>query len=234
MPHSPLKQIALTLAAGLLAAALTAAPGAADDAGKLLRARGKVTAVRPEAGQLTLRTLRGQELTLHVDQRSRLRQDDRDLRLNELKEGMQVRVTYRHADGKNHLVALSEGTPSAEAVRKEVREALDAIKSYTLQQKEEYARKLSEMLDDLNERIDDLKERAEAAGAQAKKEYAPQLQELQRKRDEVSRRLERVRQATPGAWEEIKQGVSSAVEDLQKALERAGSRLQNPPPAKRP
>jgi hypothetical protein len=217
---------ALVVAVAVAWSVLPAGGQAQLDAGKSRTVRGRIAAVGPADNQLLLRTSDGKELRLHVDERSRLRLDQREARLGQFKEGTRVTVTFEPRAGLNRVVTLSDAPVSAEDLRREVRDALEAAKAYTFQQKDEYQRRLEALTRELDERIDDLRDRAEAVGAEARKEYAQEIEELRQRREAVRQRLARVKSASAEAWEDIKSGVSAALEDLQKAYERARSRFK--------
>jgi hypothetical protein len=120
---------------------------------------------------------------------------------------------------------------NAEEVQRELRNALDAVKGYTYQQKQEYQKRLEPVLQDLDERIDHLKEQAKGASKEARKWYPQALQELRRERRIVREQLAKAEAAAPGAWEDIKAGVGAAWNDLRQAFQRANERFKeaNPP-----
>ncbi len=211
------------LPAAAVLAVLAAATPAAENREKV---EGRIREVRPSAHQLLLQTREGKELTLQVDNRSRVEQNGREVGLDQLRAGTRVQVAFESRDGENRVVSLKAVPVSAEDVRKEIREAFQAAKAYSFQQKDDYRKKLQSVLDDVNARIDDLQHQAAQAEGEARKQYSRQIEQLRRLRDRVQDQAERVKSATPGAWEEIKSGVGSALEDLRKAFERAGEHFR--------
>jgi len=213
------------LCALALAAALRA-----DDAGRAAdRARvvrGTVTAVSPNEGKLTVKTRGGQEVVVQVDDRTHLRGRGGAVKLSQFKEGDPVRVRLRGRDGDRHAARVVRLPVQAEDVRREVREALQAAKSYTFQRKDEYQRKLQDVLNDMDERIDDLQEQAEAATGQARKDAEAKLRQLRSKRDVVRDRLDRVSAATADTWDRVTGAVSDAVQDFQKMYDDVRSHFQ--------
>lgn len=189
--------------------------GRAADAEPSVTVRGQITRIRPAEGRLTLRTNQRRVLTLHVDNKDTL---------SGFKAGTRVQVTYRREAGTNHVLSIRNTEATAEEVRRETKAALDAIKSYTFRQKDEYQKKLRAALDRLDERIADLKERAQEAGEQARKKYAQQIDELKKARQAAGAKLDKIKAATAESWEEMKAGASRAVDDLRQAYERARAR----------
>jgi vacuolar-type H+-ATPase subunit I/STV1 len=210
------------LSALALVAALRAdEPGRA--AGKARVVRGTVSAVSPNEGQLTVKTRGGQEVAVQVDDRTHLRGRGGAVKLSEFKEGDRVRVRLRGRDGDRHAARVVRLPVQAEDVRREVREALQAAKRYTFRQKDEYQRRLQDVLHDMDERIDDLQEQAETATGQARKDAEARLRELRSKRDVVRDRLDRVSAATADTWDRVTGAVSDAVQDFQKMFDDVSS-----------
>jgi hypothetical protein len=111
--------------------------------------------------------------------------------------------------------------PNTQRVEDRTRQALQDARSYRFDRKMDCQLKLQYVVDQLNRQIDLLERKSQAAGAKAREEYRRQLPELRRLRDRAAVELRKVQEATPGAWEEIKQGAGNAVEDLRKAVDRA-------------
>jgi Cu/Ag efflux protein CusF/archaellum component FlaC len=207
--------------------------GQADTA-KEITVTGRIVSVRPAEHQLTLKTTKGKELELNLDSHSHLTHHRQPAKLSEFQEGNRVRATYEPAKGKNRLLSLRDAPVTAEEVQQELRNALDAVKNYTYQQKQEYQKRLEPVLQDLDERIDHLKEQAKGASKEARKWYAQSLQELRRERRTVREQLAKVQAAAPAAWDEIKAGVGAAWTDLRQAFQRANERLKEGNPSDRP
>jgi len=215
------------LAALALAAVARADVARADEPGRPADnarvVRGTVTSVSPNEGKLTVKTRRGQEVVVQVDDRTRLRGRGGAVKLNQFKEGDPVRVRLRGRDGARHAAAVVRLPVQAEDVRREVREALQAAKRYTFRQKDEYQRKLQDVLNDMDERIDDLQEQAETATGQARKDAEAKLRELRAKRGVVRDRLDKVSAATADTWDRVTGAVSDAVQDFQKMFDDVSS-----------
>lgn len=213
------------VAALALAAALRAdEAGRAADKARVIR--GTVSSVSPNDGKLTVKTRAGQEVTVQVDDRTHLRGRGGAVKLSQFKEGDPVRVRLRGRDGARHAAAVVRLPVHAEDVRREVREALQSAKRYTFRQKDEYQRKLRDVLNDMDERIDDLQEQAETATGQARKEAEARLRELRAKRGVVNDRLQKVSAATADTWDRVTAAVSDAVQDFQKMYEDVRSHFE--------
>jgi uncharacterized coiled-coil DUF342 family protein len=91
--------------------------------------------------------------------------------------------------------------------------------------KDAYVQKLHAKLDEWNAGIDKLKARANKAEAETRLEYQKEIENLQKKGKEVEERLAEVRQASEGAWEDLKSGIQSAWDSMEEALKSARSRF---------
>jgi hypothetical protein len=203
---------------GALAAALVLAP-AAVGADEVRVVRGLVVKADPAAKKLTIRPSAGPDVTLTVTDASRLAIGKKDATLKDVAEGKRVRATYTERGGMKELVVLRHAVTNSATLRKEVKQALTAAKSYTFQQKDKYEEELNEVLADVDDRIDQLEDEAKDAGAEAKAELQDKISRLKKQRTILSDRLGKVKSAGAEAWDDIKSGVNAAGEDLEKMLE---------------
>jgi len=208
----------------LLLAMLAVFASAALAAENRQTVKGRVRDVNAPDHQLTVTTDEAKDLTFRVDERSKLERNGRPVALDNFKKGMRVEVAFESSGEEKRIISMTPAIVSSEEVRKEIREALQAAKSYTFEQKDEYHKRLNRVLERTNERIDQL--RAKAAQSDAKKEYSEQIEKLRRLRAKLQAQAERVKSATPGAWKDLKAGLSSALQDLGKAFEKAGDHFR--------
>lgn len=92
--------------------------------------------------------------------------------------------------------------------------------------KEAYQKKLQAQLDEWNAEIDKLKAKADKAEADAQLEYYKKIEELRYMQDSANRKLEKLREASDDAWEDLKAGIDSACNSLGNALKSAVSRFK--------
>ena len=94
--------------------------------------------------------------------------------------------------------------------------------------RDEYVRKMHSLLDKGSAEIDALeaKAKAEHAEAGAREAYQKQLAALRVRQDEARARLESLRTAGEGAWQDLKAGVELAWEAIGEAIESAKSRIK--------
>src|SRR5437660_769209 len=117
--------------------------------------------------------------------------------------------------------ARAKDRTTFEDIERQVRETLRTIRAYGFDHKDEYGQKLQTLLDKLDRQMAILKAKAARTGGEARKKYQEQLAELRPLRDKVRARMKKIADATPDAWEDVKTGVSAAVDDLWKSLKKA-------------
>lgn len=119
----------------------------------------------------------------------------------------------------------SEKEASQTDIQTEARELIDALKSYTVQQKDEVVDKTSAALEKLDRRIEDLEDRmaGEWDGmTQAGRENAREtLKSLRRQRVELAEWYGSLKSDTGNAWQKIKKGFSDAYSSLSSGIKEA-------------
>jgi hypothetical protein len=209
----------------LCACPLLAAEGKARRAGRRELLKGKISAVAPDEKQVTVRDEDGKVWKLTVDNDSRLRLDGRPATLGDFKKGTEVRVRYTRKDGKNR-VALMRTPWIAKTLGEEIGSAVRAAKVFAFVKREQYKEKMQSLLSEVNDRIEDLQERIARGGAAAKKRSAAEMKELRQKRDVLRKKMAKVKDATADNWADVKKEINDALDDLQKAYQRARDRAK--------
>ena len=187
---------------------------------------GIISAIDTRERQFTIRTGEGGNLAFRVIDQTQLRLNGREVTLDQFKTGVPVTVTYRTSDGRNEATRVAANETTSDDVKRELREAFQAARDYTFQNKDEYLKRLQSVLDNVNTRLDQLKDQVKAAGAEARRQLEPQIEELRKQRDVLQQKMQHVKDSTPAAWEEVKTGVGAALDDLQKAFERAAEKYR--------
>jgi len=108
---------------------------------------------------------------------------------------------------------------SPEAVKKETGEALDAAKKYTLQQKEEYQKKVEAELGDLSKKIGELKARAVGLKGEAVKSLETQMTDLKKKQKVAEDKLKEYESSSSQALQDLKIGLDNSLKELKKAYD---------------
>lgn len=92
--------------------------------------------------------------------------------------------------------------------------------------KDIFIKKMHAKIDEWNAQIDRLAAKSEIAGADAKAEYNNSIDKLQRKRDEIDKKIREAVTAGDNAWQDMKIGITSAVDALETSLASARSRFK--------
>lgn len=120
---------------------------------------------------------------------------------------------------------LPAGQTSAEEVKSEVADAAEAIKEYTVEQRDQAIAKMESILKDLDDRIDKLENRIDENWDQmtsaARREARTTLRELRKQRNEVAEWYGGLKHSSADAWEKLKKGFSDAYDALADAWTQA-------------
>ena len=114
---------------------------------------------------------------------------------------------------------------TTDRVIRDTKEAVEATKQYTLQQKETFRKAVQAELAEMQVKIAELQKKTNAASAEARTEMQKALQELEHKKDEAGKQLEEVNASTSSAWSKLKDNMNAAVEDLKKSYKETVSKL---------
>lgn len=91
--------------------------------------------------------------------------------------------------------------------------------------RDDYVRKMHSLLDKLNAEIDALADKAEHARDEVREDYKKQIAGLRTRQDEARTKLDSLRTAGEGAWQDLKTGVEMARDAIGEAIESAKSRF---------
>ena len=121
-----------------------------------------------------------------------------------------------------------EKTDMAE-VRKETNEALQSIKAYSIDKKNEAMAKAKEMMDKMDAKIDELEKQSSEKWQQmseaSRKKSEETLKELRKKRNDIAEWYGGMKQSSSKAWEEVKKGFVDSYHSLQKAFDKAAEKF---------
>jgi hypothetical protein len=99
-----------------------------------------------------------------------------------------------------------------EDVRKEVRDAVDAIKSYSADKRDEAVKRAKSALDDFDARMDKLEQKA-------KEKQEKAVARLKERRKQVAKRYEEMKQATKEKWEKAKSRFLKSYQEMEEEYE---------------
>ncbi len=112
-----------------------------------------------------------------------------------------------------------------EQVQKEVSEAIEAVKAYSIQKREAALAKAKVALDKLDRDIeaqeDALRENWSSMTEEARRKSAEANQDLRRRRQDMAEWYGAMKHASKNAWGDIKQGFAGAYEKLKGAWRKA-------------
>tara|TARA_R110002074_G_scaffold152936_1_gene307519 strand:- start:91821 stop:92288 length:468 start_codon:yes stop_codon:yes gene_type:complete len=118
----------------------------------------------------------------------------------------------------------TDNTSIAE-VKKETKELLQALRVYTVEQREEAIRKTKTALDNLDKRIDSLQARIdrnwEQMDSTARDKARSNLDALRKERTHAAEWYGSMKSSTSDAWEHMKKGFSKAYSELNDAWEKS-------------
>lgn len=128
--------------------------------------------------------------------------------------------------------AEQRDTPAGIAeLKKESRDLLQALKSYSVEQRDEAITESRAVLDDLDKRIDTLERRLRenwnSMSEQARRKTGDKLRALRRERTRVAEWYGSLKNSSGEAWEHMKQGFSEAYRDLYEAWQRSEDAFRN-------
>lgn len=128
------------------------------------------------------------------------------------------------------MPAFSADRPAEKKeVGKEVKEAVEAIKEYSADQKDEAVKKGKAVLDNLDDHIEHLESRIkkdwDKMGDSARKTAKTSLEAIQKQRDEMAKWVGSMKQSSSGAWEDVKKGFVESYQSLSESFDKAADKF---------
>ena len=90
-----------------------------------------------------------------------------------------------------------------------------------MSKREKYINKIAEKLKKWDARIEELENKAEKAKDEVKDEYHEKIEELKKKQSKARQNLEKIRNASDAAWQEMKEGLDTSLKILNKSVKDA-------------
>jgi hypothetical protein len=130
-------------------------------------------------------------------------------------------------------VSLAAQTSADKTTKKEVKEkvaeAAEAIKKYSVDQRDEAVQKAKVVLDDLDARIDRMESRLNKKWGQmdqsARNKAINTLTALRKQRNELAEWYGGLKHSSSNAWEDVKKGFLNSYRDLREAFDKAYSQF---------
>ncbi len=108
---------------------------------------------------------------------------------------------------------------------KDVRETVEAVKEYTIQQKETFQRAAHEELTVVQQQIAVLRDKVGDMSASVRADLQEAINELEKKRDKIKEQLKTMQTTTDEKWHVIRSSIKTAIEELKDACRNVMSRL---------
>ena len=105
-------------------------------------------------------------------------------------------------------------------------EPIEQKPTVTEGKKAAYRQQMEAQLKEWSAKIEALKAKAEKAEAKAKVGYYEVIEQVRGRQDQLRQRLETLKKAGNGAWEDVKGGVEKGWADLKAAFDRASGRIK--------
>ncbi len=121
--------------------------------------------------------------------------------------------------------AGAESTVGKDTIVKEARETFEATKEYTDQQKAAFQRKAQEELAAFQQQIVALRGKVADASASTREELQKSLNEVEKKKDDVRRTLDELKHTTDRKWQDVQDGMNSALHELKQSYQNLLSRI---------
>ena len=126
---------------------------------------------------------------------------------------------------------VETGKSSMQDVKKEVGEAADAIKRYSVDQRDAAISKAQAVMDALDDKIDKLEESIhknwEKMDQATRRHAQAALDNLKMQRKKMAESYSALKHSSAGAWEQVKKGFADSYEDLHGAWQRAKGEFEN-------
>lgn len=123
--------------------------------------------------------------------------------------------------------APGEKLVTGEDVKKEVGEAVDTAKDFTMQKRDEYAKQINQKLKGLDVKIAELEAKGANLKDDAKKKWNEKLDDLKMKRGKVAEKVDQFSKSSADAWEGLKKDMDSAWENLKKSYDNTAEAVKD-------
>lgn len=114
-----------------------------------------------------------------------------------------------------------------ESVMQEAHQTIDQASIVAEEQQEHFKDHLQRQIKELEHEIERLREKAQPLQDDVKHKIEEQLKKLQAQKDAIIVKLNKIREGSGEAWEELKQGLLNALEDLKRSIKRASEVFQH-------
>lgn len=129
----------------------------------------------------------------------------------------------------------TDGGTTTDEVKKEVKEAVQAIKNYSAEQRDQAVKEVKIALENLDARIDRMQNSMEKKWSEmdqaSREKYKETLTSLRKERNELSEWYGGMQHSSAEAWEHVKNGFVEGYEAMANAFDQAESEFDSGEPA---
>jgi uncharacterized protein YdcH (DUF465 family) len=127
---------------------------------------------------------------------------------------------------RNGDSSLPPTNVSAQEIKREVREAVEATKAYAAGSKDQFVASMKLKLQEWDRKIDELGKSIETLEAGAKAEGSKALDGLREQRAQLGQKLEELKTSGQEFGQDVKAGLETAAAELEKAYENNNSKFK--------
>jgi len=128
---------------------------------------------------------------------------------------------------KSHMdSALEEVENAYQETKKEAMNASEESLAYVDQQKDQYQKRIEAQLKEYDQKLDELEAKTGTVEQKARTLLEQQIQSLREKQRAAHMEWEKLSASSGKAWEDIKSGMNSAMDDLARAYHDAASHFE--------
>ncbi|MDR3599334.1 MAG: hypothetical protein P4L49_02435 [Desulfosporosinus sp.] len=95
-----------------------------------------------------------------------------------------------------------------------------------MEKRNAYLNKLHENLTEYNAKLVEMKAKVAGVGADMKAEYLAQVENLERKRDDLVVKYGQLKESSEHAWDDVKVGTEKTWSELKDSIEKAVARFK--------
>jgi TolA-binding protein len=121
---------------------------------------------------------------------------------------------------------MTTTTTTVKTIGQKTGEKIDRAVEAAQKKKEETTAELQKSYDHLNQQVTELRAKAKEVTGQTRQDVQSQIRNLEKDRQKLAEQLDKMKSATGSAWEDLKQGAAAAVEQMQKAIDKAEEKLK--------
>jgi len=120
-------------------------------------------------------------------------------------------------------VVQGEQASLGPSIADKARQAVQDAQSNGSEKKEAFYNEVRDQLQELDDRLAALKDKGEVLREKAKSELILQLEKITLQKSDLLPKLEMATRSSEAAWQDVKEGIDQAVEDLKSAVNQAAS-----------